>query len=48
MIKRFKYSPLDKELKAQTDIAKKKYQNYSKSDLIYSSNYSFSKYYRDS
>ena len=48
MIKRFKYSPLDKELKAQTDIAKKKYQNYSKSDLIYNSNYSFSKYYRDS
>ena len=48
MIKRFKYSPLDKELKAQTDIAKKKYQNYSKSDLICISNYSFSKYYHDS
>ena len=25
-IKRFEYSPLDKELKAQTDIAKKQYQ----------------------
>ena len=67
-INRFEYSPLGKELKAQTDIAKKQYQklddahefheiikkekltleNYSKSDLIYNSNYSFYKYYPDS
>ena len=29
-IKRFEYSPLGKELKAQTDIAKKKYQKLDK------------------
>ena len=65
-MKRFEYSPLGKELKAQTDIAKKLYQklddtdefdetinkksrlkNYSKSDLIYETNHSFFKYYRD-
>ena len=66
-MKRFEYSPLGKELKAQTDIAKKLYQklddtdefdetinkksrlkNYSKSDLIYETNHSFFKYYRES
>ena len=67
-MKRFEYSPLGKELKAQTDITKKQYaklddtfgfdkiikkekpafKNYSKLDLIYNSNYSFYKYYRDS
>ena len=66
-MKRSEYSPLDKELKTQTDITKKQYQkiddtyefdkiikkekstleNYSKSDLIYNSNYNFYKYYRD-
>ena len=30
--KRFEYSPLGKELKAQTDIAKKQYQGFFKSD----------------
>ena len=64
-IKRFEYLLLGKELKEQTDTAKKQYQkldynyefdniikkekpiheNYSKSNLIYNSNYSF---YRDS
>ena len=33
-IKRFEYSPLGKELKAQTDIAKKQYQTL---DIIYES-----------
>ena len=67
-MKRFEYSPLGKELKAQNDITKKQYaklddtfgfdkiikkekpalKNYSKLDLIYNSNYSFYKYYRDS
>ena len=67
-MKRFEYSPLGKELNAQTDIEKKDYQkldatfefdkiikkekpaleNYSISDLIYNSNYSFYKNYRDS
>ena len=66
-MKRFEYSVLDKELKAQTDTAKKQYQKlddayrfdkiikkekqalkkYSKSDLIYNSNYSFYKYFCD-
>ena len=61
--KRFEYSPLGKELKAQTEIAMKHYQilddtfgfdktinkeeptftNYSKSNLIYNSKYSFYK-----
>ena len=57
--KRFEYSLLDKELKAQTDISKKQYQKlendyklsiigkYSKSNLIYDANYSFYKYYCD-
>ena len=63
-MKRFEYSLLGKEVKAQADIAMKQYQklgdtfgvakiikkenpvheSYSKSDLIYNSNYS--KYYR--
>ena len=67
-MKRFEYSPLGKELNAQTDIEEKDYQkldatfefdkiikkekpaleNYSISDLIYNSNYSFYKYCRDS
>ena len=65
-LKRFEYSPLGKELKAQTDTAKKQYykfddtnefdekinkksplKNCSKSDLIYDTNHSFFKYYRD-
>ena len=65
-LKRFKYSLLGKELKAQTYIAKKQYQklddtdefdetinkkstikNYNKLDLIYDTNHSFFKYYRD-
>ena len=64
-MKRFKYSPLGRKLKAQSDIAKEQYQklddtyefhkiikkekltleNYSKSDLMYDSNYSFYKQY---
>ena len=64
VLKRFKYFRLGKELKAQTDIAKKQYQKldntdktiikestlkkYIKSDLIYDTNHSFQKYYRDS
>ena len=64
-IKRFGYYPLGKELKAQTDIAKKQYQKldntyefdkvikkekptfklYNRSNLIYSSKYSFYEYY---
>ena len=55
-MKRFKYLPLGKELKKQTSVTKKEYQNlsntfefdkiikkenYSKSTLIYDSNYSF-------
>ena len=67
-IKRFEYLLLGKELKEQTDTAKKQYQkldynyefdniikkekpiheNYSKSNLIYNSNYCFYQYYRDS
>ena len=65
-VKRFEYSPLGKELKAQTDIAKKQYQTldkiyesdetinkkltskeYNKSDLIYDTNHSFHRCYRD-
>ena len=57
--KRFEYSPLDKDLKAQTNISKKQYQKlendyklsiigkHSKSNLIYDANYSFCKYYCD-
>ena len=63
-MKRFEYSPLGKELKAQTDIAKKQYQKlddtdefvrmkkeiptiekYKRSNLTYSSKYSFYEYY---
>ena len=43
-IKRFEYSPLDKESKAQTDIAKKQYQKlgdtYEFDKIIKKENYS--------
>ena len=52
MKKKIEYSPLGKELKAETDIAKEQYQGISffksKSNLTYSSKYSFYKYYRNS
>ena len=51
--KKFEYSPLGKQLKAQTDNAKKKYQKLDntlefdkiiKSELMYNSKYSFYNY----
>ena len=55
-MKRFEYLTSGKELEAQTNIAKKQYQNlsfstlenYSKSNLMYNTDHSFDKYYCDS
>ena len=46
-IKRFEYSPLDKELKAQTDIAKKQYQGWDKTFISNKDNESLIKKEKD-